>query len=570
MTSDFQTANAQHRYRAFISYSRKDKVFARRLHKALEAYRLPDDRLPDDRLPGGKTADGIGRIFRDDDEMAAAADIGASIRSAIEASSCLIVICSPRSAQSRWVNREIEHFRKTGRAEHVFAVIIDGAPNSGNPETECFPAAFRTAAATSATLEELPAAPLAVDCRQESFSHLRARLAAGLLDVPFDDLWRRDQRRRKTQKTQLFFLAGAVIALIGAFTLPAIVNKEIGRALISSRLTAAQENLTLSPRAQSQLRALIASSEQRLAQVANDGLAILETGGGDAGDMWGVSQAVAAITPDEELFARFDAAARNTVDDACACWRFNNRGLIPISFWVLEAYSDAGAPAPRDAVDALLRAQGGDGAWPAHFEQVEKDEAASLYVTAMLVLALERQRMVTPQTVLAARIDHAAEKGAAWLSSKAPDKPHQWADYPDSNRSVSDSMFGGMALAALAASESAAGMAPIARSWIESFDLAHPDAYISSDTPLEFTDGVVSADLYRHIPFSWNLIGVVSSWPALDLPAKIEAIEKMQRALKFLTDNPGVFEREWVAADILYALHVLERATTNDEAAARR
>lgn len=562
MDFESETANAQRQYRAFISYSRKDKVFARRLHKALETYRLPDDIVS-----GGKKVDGIGRIFRDDDEMAAAADIGASIRSAIEASASLIVICSPHAAQSKWVNREIEHFRKTGRGDHVFAVIIDGATNSGDPETECFPAAFRTAAAKSTTLEDLPTAPLALDPRKESFSHLRARLAAGLLDVPFDDLWRRDQRRSKTQKMRAFLFAGAAIAMLGAFTLPSIISKEIGHALISNRLTAAQENLTLSPQAKSQLRALIASSEERLTNVSADGLATLETDGSDAGDMWGVSQAVAAISPDKELFARFDAVARDAMDDACSCWRFNNRGLIPISFWVLEAYSDAGAPAPRDTVNALLRAQGGDGAWPAHFEQIEKDEAASLYVTAMLVLALKRQEMLTPQTALAARIDLATDKAAAWLAAKAPENPRQWADYPNSNRSVRDGMFGGMALAALEASDNTPRLTPIARSWIESFDLADPDVYISSDTPLEFTDGVVSADLYRHIPFSWNLIGVVSSWAALDLPTKIDAIDKTQRAMQYLTDNPGVFEREWVAADILYALHVLERATNNDEAA---
>jgi hypothetical protein len=52
------------RFRAFISYSQRDKAIARRLHKALETYRLP----------GGVHAAGvdksrrIGRVFRDDEE----------------------------------------------------------------------------------------------------------------------------------------------------------------------------------------------------------------------------------------------------------------------------------------------------------------------------------------------------------------------------------------------------------------------------------------------------------------------------------------------------------------------
>jgi hypothetical protein len=50
-----------HRYRAFISYSQRDRRQARRLHSALEAYRLPKgieaEAQPDRRL---------GRFFRDD------------------------------------------------------------------------------------------------------------------------------------------------------------------------------------------------------------------------------------------------------------------------------------------------------------------------------------------------------------------------------------------------------------------------------------------------------------------------------------------------------------------------
>jgi hypothetical protein len=127
------------RFRAFISYSQKDKAHARRLHRALEAYRVP----------AGLEVAGVdakrrklGRFFRDDEEMGAASDPGAALLGAIADAENLIVICSPNAAKSKWVNDEITHFKRTGRADRIFAVIVAGAPNS-EEETECFPPALR-------------------------------------------------------------------------------------------------------------------------------------------------------------------------------------------------------------------------------------------------------------------------------------------------------------------------------------------------------------------------------------------------------------------------------------------
>src|SRR3954447_26649431 len=94
------------RYRAFISYSKLDQQQAKRLHSALETYGVPkgiDVPLPRDRR--------LGRFFRDDDEMGASTDLGATLRDALENSENLILICSPHSARSKWVNAEIVHFK---------------------------------------------------------------------------------------------------------------------------------------------------------------------------------------------------------------------------------------------------------------------------------------------------------------------------------------------------------------------------------------------------------------------------------------------------------------------------
>jgi hypothetical protein len=210
---------AEKRYRAFISYSQKDKAAARRIQRWLETYRLPK---------GFETArkGRLGRFFRDDEEMSASPDVGATLRGAIEDSENLIVIASPHSAQSRWVNAEVQHFRLTGRAGRIFAVIVDGVPHSGNPETECLPTALGAGGWDGMTM---PVEPLALDLRTESKARVRARLAAGLLGVSFDDLWKRDQRRRRVRALQWSAAGLAITGALGLMGFRTLESRRIAR-----------------------------------------------------------------------------------------------------------------------------------------------------------------------------------------------------------------------------------------------------------------------------------------------------------------------------------------------------
>jgi WD40 repeat protein len=197
------------RYRAFISYSQQDRAWARRLHSWLENYRLPKGVLPD-RTDSGK----LGQFFRDEEDMSAASDIREIVQRSIEESESLIVICSPRSAKSRWVEAEIQHFRATGRSRKIFAFIIDGSPNTGDPDTECFPLSFRTDFPEEGSM---PTEPLGLNVRIDGRDRSCARLAAGLLDIRFDDLWQRENRRRRIRaiQTQALFAGGAALVAAG-------------------------------------------------------------------------------------------------------------------------------------------------------------------------------------------------------------------------------------------------------------------------------------------------------------------------------------------------------------------
>jgi len=61
-------------------------------------------------------------IFRDREELPVSADLSSNINEALQELRYLIVICSPRAAQSRWVAEEIKTFKKLGRENRILAL----------------------------------------------------------------------------------------------------------------------------------------------------------------------------------------------------------------------------------------------------------------------------------------------------------------------------------------------------------------------------------------------------------------------------------------------------------------
>ena len=109
-------------YKAFISYSHQDEAWAKWLHNALESYNVPKN-LRREGIPAK-----LFPVFRDRDELSSGADLSVKVEAALRNSESLIVICSPSSAQSHWVNEEIRLFRSLGREDRIFCVIVDGDP----------------------------------------------------------------------------------------------------------------------------------------------------------------------------------------------------------------------------------------------------------------------------------------------------------------------------------------------------------------------------------------------------------------------------------------------------------
>jgi hypothetical protein len=199
------------------------------LHEKLETYRMPPGYHGRATAAGAPMPERFYPTFRDEAELPTHHDLGTQIRDALGRSHFLIVIASPRSAQSRYVNEEVRYFRQLGRGSRILTLIVDGEPNvrlhpkaGWTAADECFcPALVHPLApggeVDSSTL--LREEPIAADVRVKlaeppremrasdlnSSDHrallefMKLKLIAGLMSVGLDELVQRDKARAEAE-----------------------------------------------------------------------------------------------------------------------------------------------------------------------------------------------------------------------------------------------------------------------------------------------------------------------------------------------------------------------------------
>ena len=201
--------NKMYKYRAFISYSHKDKAFAKWLHKRIENYKIPKslrEKYP--HLP----KDLKRSIFRDEEELPTSSVLGDNLRYALDHSKKLIVICSPFSVASKWVNEEIRYFKEVHGEFSVLAIITSGEPKSSNAKEEAFPKSLRYVVGEDGELTDKETEPLAGDARKGNDKEMALmKLIAGVLEVDFADLWEREKREARKRK---FILSAVIVAFV--------------------------------------------------------------------------------------------------------------------------------------------------------------------------------------------------------------------------------------------------------------------------------------------------------------------------------------------------------------------
>lgn len=221
----------EYKYFAFISYSHADERWSRWLHRALETYRIPRH-LVGRATDYGPVPARLSPVFRDRDELTGAADLGSTVTAALAASRHLVVICSPASAGSRWVDEEVRTFKRMGRARRILTLVVDGEPNAsgkpGHEARECFAPSLRFELDADGSLSDRRTEPVAADLRpgKDGRTNAKLKLVAGLLGIGFDELKQREHRRQQRRLLLVTAAALAGVLVTGALAITAWLARQ--------------------------------------------------------------------------------------------------------------------------------------------------------------------------------------------------------------------------------------------------------------------------------------------------------------------------------------------------------
>lgn len=188
-------------FSAFISYRHGDidSRAALEVQKRLERFRAPKD-ISAVRRP-------FRRCYVDEGELSSGYDYAKQLREVLRNSEWLIVICSPGTGGSHWVNEEIGIFLEYHDRSRVLALLTGGEPEQSFPPR---------------LLEEAPGGDLliAADARGKTLEEVLGRirgdallkLAAPMLSTTFDSL----RQREKVYRLRRAAGAAVVMAVIAS------------------------------------------------------------------------------------------------------------------------------------------------------------------------------------------------------------------------------------------------------------------------------------------------------------------------------------------------------------------
>ena len=205
------------KYFAFISFQSSDAQEAIRLQHAIERYRLPAVLCKND----SSVPRHIKPLYCYLNDMHAGEELMLELKSRMEQSRYLIVVCSPHAAKSAYINSGIDYFISLGRRDCIIPIIVEGIPYSNNPETECFPDALkRHFPKHSDPLQDhsilgINIHEAGIGSRRQAYDRAMLMVVARILQLDFDGLLLRDQQRRRKRTILWTCLSLLMMAAIG-------------------------------------------------------------------------------------------------------------------------------------------------------------------------------------------------------------------------------------------------------------------------------------------------------------------------------------------------------------------
>ena len=208
--------NETYKYFAFISFQSADAKEALWVQKAIESYRLPtavskqNKDLPKKMRP----------CFCYLNDINLSEELMQELKLRMEQSQFLIVICSPNSAKSNFVNGGIDYFIEHGGRDRIIPLIVSGTPYSNDPATECFPEALKRHFPKDADPMK-DHQILGVNINEEGagskqWKRQRAviMIIARMLSLEFENLWNREQKRKQRKRINIGLATIAIVAAL--------------------------------------------------------------------------------------------------------------------------------------------------------------------------------------------------------------------------------------------------------------------------------------------------------------------------------------------------------------------
>jgi hypothetical protein len=365
------------KYWAFISYSHGDEEWAKWLHKSIETYRVPR-KIVGRETPNGAIPKRPFPIFRDRDELPGASDLGGKLQEALRRSRSLIVICSPQSAVSKWVNEEVKTYKALGHTGHVLCLIVDGEPNAA-PDSgllECFPPAVRFQVTPDGQITTDPAEPIAADARpgKDGKTNALLKLLSGVMGVGYDELRQRERQRQRQRGLRL------VAATVGVFLLVA-----------TTYLLVADAGLNVPGGAN--IRTFLDRHDIAIMRHAHSNTEIREAAGTFRREL--LAALASGQTPNGAIAPSLKADGPKDVE-------FWSNGQALAAIFMTPELTEAEARQFLRGLDAAfapgLTIEGTDGrkyGWIAHPNEVRTQAEPALWTAAALANALGRQGLVT-------------------------------------------------------------------------------------------------------------------------------------------------------------------------------
>ena len=317
-------------YFVFISYSSKDEELAKWLQFELEHYHLPATLGNNPRIRKN-----LRKVFRDRTELSAGA-LGEQIEQALANSTHLVVVCSPNSAKSHWVDLEVKNFIRLHDLKFdgtdknkILPFIIEGE----SPNDYFTPTIIK--------LRKNSVDLLGGDINKDGKDGAFVKIVSGLLNQKFDALWQRyarekaeEERRERERKDNLLrlqslYLAERSMAFVKkgspyrgcAYALEALPSSisEPGRPIVSEAKEALYKSVYFK-------KAVLGKQDERISKVIfNDDKRYLISSSWDASiKMWEIETG--------RLVREFKKVHEQEIN-CIACMRKNNKEfLISASF----------------------------------------------------------------------------------------------------------------------------------------------------------------------------------------------------------------------------------------------